>query len=155
MTDPATSDPTSSAPAVRPALLTGFGLGAFLDGIVLHQVLQWHHLVELRQPVEDVGTLRDNVTWDGAFHLVSWVLVLAGLLWLSHRGDAARALGRRRLCGLLLAGWGAFTLVDQVLLHLLLRAHTVRIDGDRLLYETGYTALGVVLVLAGWRLARR
>ena len=30
---------------LRPLLLTGFGLGAFLDGIVLHQVLQWHHLV--------------------------------------------------------------------------------------------------------------
>ena len=146
---------TSHARAVRPALLTGFGLGAFLDGIVLHQVLQWHHLVEERLPVEDVPTLRDNVFWDGVFHLVSWVLVLVGLLWLSHDGDSARALGRRRLYGLLLAGWGAFTLVDQVLLHLLLRAHTVRIDGDPLLYETGYTLLGVALVLVGWRLARR
>jgi hypothetical protein len=35
------------APSRAPALLLGLGLGlgGFVDGIVLHQVLQWHHLV--------------------------------------------------------------------------------------------------------------
>jgi uncharacterized membrane protein len=28
-----------------PALLLGLGLGGFIDGIVLHQVLQWHHML--------------------------------------------------------------------------------------------------------------
>jgi hypothetical protein len=26
-------------------LLYGLGLGGFVDGIVLHQILQWHHMV--------------------------------------------------------------------------------------------------------------
>ncbi|WP_272547883.1 DUF2243 domain-containing protein [Acidovorax sp. NCPPB 3576] len=27
-----------------PGYLLGFSLGVFFDGIVLHQILQWHHL---------------------------------------------------------------------------------------------------------------
>jgi uncharacterized membrane protein len=26
-------------------LLLGIGLGGFFDGIVLHQILQWHHML--------------------------------------------------------------------------------------------------------------
>ena len=26
-------------------LLYGLGLGGFIDGIMLHQILQWHHMV--------------------------------------------------------------------------------------------------------------
>ena len=28
-----------------PGLLLGIGLGGFVDGIVLHQLLQWHHML--------------------------------------------------------------------------------------------------------------
>ena len=28
-----------------PGLLLGIGLGGFIDGILLHQLLQWHHLL--------------------------------------------------------------------------------------------------------------
>jgi uncharacterized membrane protein len=28
-----------------PGLFLGIGLGGFVDGIVLHQILQWHHLL--------------------------------------------------------------------------------------------------------------
>ncbi|MBA2443949.1 MAG: DUF2243 domain-containing protein, partial [Nocardioidaceae bacterium] len=28
-----------------PSLLLGVGLGGFTDGIVLHQLFQWHHLL--------------------------------------------------------------------------------------------------------------
>jgi uncharacterized membrane protein len=149
---PSTADPRR---AQVPAFVTGVGLGMFADGIVLHQLLQWHHLVVERLPADDVGGLRDNVVWDGIFHTGAWVVVVAGLLWLSHRGEAARALGVRRVGGLLLAGWGAFTLLDQVLFHLVLRAHTVRTDGDPLLYEGGYTLLGIGLVGVGLALSRR
>jgi hypothetical protein len=27
-----------------PGILLGLGLGGFVDGIVLHQILQWHHI---------------------------------------------------------------------------------------------------------------
>ena len=28
-----------------PGILLGIGLGGFVDGIVLHQILQWHHML--------------------------------------------------------------------------------------------------------------
>jgi uncharacterized membrane protein len=28
-----------------PAFIMGLGLGGFIDGIVLHQILQWHHML--------------------------------------------------------------------------------------------------------------
>lgn len=43
----------------------GFALSGFFDGILLHQILQWHHLLSL---VEGVGDLAAQVMWDGYFH---------------------------------------------------------------------------------------
>jgi Predicted membrane protein (DUF2243) len=31
-----------------PGILLGVGLGGFVDGIVLHQILQWHHMLTIR-----------------------------------------------------------------------------------------------------------
>ena len=36
---------TLSCDRAFPAFFVGIGLGGFLDGIVLHQILQWHHLL--------------------------------------------------------------------------------------------------------------
>jgi uncharacterized membrane protein len=138
-----------------PAALTGFGLGAFLDGIVLHQVLQWHHLVVARTPADDLDGLQANVVWDGVFHLASWVAVLVGVLWLVRRAADVRALGTRRTVGLMLVGWGAFNVVDEIVFHLLLDAHHIRMVDDYLVYDLAYTALGVVLVGVGALLGRR
>jgi uncharacterized membrane protein len=30
---------------LSPGVLIGIGLGGFVDGIVLHQILQWHHML--------------------------------------------------------------------------------------------------------------
>jgi hypothetical protein len=42
-----------------PGILLGIGLGGFVDGIVLHQILQWHHLLssEGDYPKTTVGGL--------------------------------------------------------------------------------------------------
>jgi uncharacterized membrane protein len=63
-----------------PALLLGLGLGGFVDGIVLHQVLQWHHMVRdvPGHPVGTVAGLEANTLADGLFHVVTWVLVVVG-----------------------------------------------------------------------------
>ena len=136
----------------RPLLLSGFGLGAFLDGIVLHQVLQWHHLVSARVPVDDLSALETNTLADGLFHLAAWAVVLVGVLWSVRRRHDLPPL--RPAVGLLLVGWGAFHVVDQVVLHLLLEAHHVRMVEDYQLYDWGYTAIGVLLMLIGRRLVR-
>ncbi len=151
MTAPASS---ATTPSVRPLVLTGFGLGAFLDGIVLHQVLQWHHLVVGYRSADDLAGLEANTLWDGLFHLAAWTVVLVGLLWTARSRDDLRGVPWRSLVGALLVGWGAFNITDQVLFHLLLGAHHIRMVENYRLYDWGYTALGAVLVAAGVALAR-
>jgi uncharacterized membrane protein len=138
-----------------PVLLAGVGLGGFVDGIVLHQVLQWHHLVSAYEPAGDVAGLETNTFWDGVFHLATWLVTLVALVWTARRGDDVRALGGRALTGLLLAGWGAFNLTDQVVFHLALRAHHIRMVEDYQVYDWSFAAFGALLVAVGWRLARR
>ena len=144
----------SPSPLRRPLLLTGFGLGAFADGIVLHQVLQWHHLVVELEPAGDRDGLAYNVLWDGVFHAGAWLTVLAGVLWLARAGADVRAASGRRVAGLLLVGWGLFNVVDQVVFHLLLEAHHIRDGEHAALYDWGFTALGVLLAALGASLAR-
>ena len=139
---------------VLPLVVTGFGLGAFLDGIVLHQVLQWHHLVVEYRSADDLEGLQVNTFWDGVFHLAAWAVVLVGLLWTARRRADLRAVGWRPLLGALLVGWGSFNITDQVVFHLLLDAHHIRMVEEYQLYDWGYTALGAFLVAAGLLLAR-
>ena len=40
---PSRDDMTAARPPKAPAFLMGLGLGGFVDGIVFHQILQWHH----------------------------------------------------------------------------------------------------------------
>ena len=57
------------------------GLGAFIDGIVLHQVLQWHHLLSdtTGRPTSTVEGLATNTLADGLFHLGAWLFVIVGM----------------------------------------------------------------------------
>jgi uncharacterized membrane protein len=140
---------------VAAGLMLGLGLGGFVDGIVLHQILQWHHMLTdygryAAFPDVTVALLEENTLWDGLFHASTWVLVAAGVvvLWrASSRGEGATG---RQLLGLMLAGWGTFNLVEGVVDHHLLTLHHVRDDvADPLWWDLGFLALGAVLVLTG------
>lgn len=135
---------------VGPALVVGFGLGAMLDGIVLHQVLQWHHLVSNFPSAEGLAGLEHNTFWDGVFHLAAWAVVVVGVLWLWTARAGSRRRGLRALVGSLLMGWGAFNVVDQVVFHLLLNAHHIRMVENYWVYDWAYTGLGVMLIVIGW-----
>ena len=63
------------SPTLAPALTIGIGLGGFVDGIVAHQILGWHHMLSAR-----TGDMRTNEVADGLFHAGAWVIVLAGIL---------------------------------------------------------------------------
>lgn len=148
-----------------PAILLGIGLGGFADGIMLHQVLQWHHMlsatgsdhVGIRDyPVDTVAGLRMNTLWDGLFHLVTWVSVLTGLTLLHARVTRSRnRLWRSRvLWGWALVGWGLFNLVEGLVDHHLLGIHHVRQGTHQLWWDLGFLALGAALVAGGWLLQR-
>ena len=128
----------------------GVGFGALLDGFVLHQLLQWHHLVSAKTTVGTVPGLEENTLADGIFHTASLaVLVLGVALVVGRRVEA------RPLVGLSLAGWGAFNVVDQFVFHLALGAHHIREGVDNYeVYDWGFFALGLVLIAVGLLVSR-
>jgi uncharacterized membrane protein len=160
VTREASPPPTGAAEAgaFLPGVLLGVGLGGFLDGIVLHQLLQWHHLLtsEGSYPSTTVAGLEANTLADGLFHVSTWVAVVAGLWVLWRRTSIARrAPVGRELVGWMLVGWGAFNLVEGVVDHHLLTLHHVREGVDHgWAYDVAFLGLGAALVLGGWFLAR-
>jgi uncharacterized membrane protein len=157
---------TTSAPFGRgagerpprvPAIVMGIGFGGFVDGIVFHQVLQWHHmLTATRATSATVRGLQVNTLADGLFHVATWLFVLVGV----SLGLRAWQVGRlappwRTHIGMLLVGWGAFDLVEGVVDHQLLGVHHVRDDlGAPLGWDVGFLVFGALLVLVGLALAR-
>ena len=130
----------------RSALLLGFALGGFFDGIMLHQVLQWHHLLSL---VPGSGDLRAQILWDGLFHILMYLLAAIGLagLWRSGR----ERIDRRQLAVWLLLGFGVWQIVDVVFFHWILGIHRIRVDRpDPLLWDIGWLVVvgGPPLLLA-------
>ena len=142
-----------------PSLLIGIGMGGFVDGIVLHQLLQWHHMLTDTggHPATTVPGLEANTLADGVFHAATWLFVISGVTL------AVRAWQQDRLApspsthlGLLLAGWGLFNLVEGITNHLILGIHHVRDDlGGPLSWDLWFVALGLLQVLVGFALARR
>jgi uncharacterized membrane protein len=140
-----------------PGLLLGVGLGGFVDGIVLHQILQWHHLLSDHgdYPMTTVAGLEANTLADGLFHVFAWAAVAAGLWILWRRAtEWRRTSSGRALVGWMLVGWGAFNVVEGVVDHHVLGLHHVREVEDPLAWDLGFLAFGALLVLAGLLLAR-
>jgi uncharacterized membrane protein len=132
-------------------LLLGLGLGGFADGIVLHQLLEWHHMLSSWHPMVDEHSMRLNMVGDGLFHLFCLVLTVAGVLLL-NRSAAQRS--TRRLAGWLLSGWGLFNIVEGVVDHILLGVHHVRSGPNQLVYDLTFLVLGGILLAIGLLLAR-
>ena len=141
-----------------PGLVLGMGLGGFLDGIVLHQILQWHHMLSStdRYPKTTLAGLEANTLADGLFHAAAWLLVALGLalLWQArHRVDGGAS--RNQLIGFMFAGWGLFNVVEGTVDHLVLGIHHVRPGANELVYDLAFLGFGAVLFAAGLAFARR
>jgi uncharacterized membrane protein len=150
--------PRRAARSPLPAIVLGVGLGGFVDGIVLHQILQWHHMLSNQRdhPTTTVAGLEDNTLADGLFHAATWLVVIAGI-WLLWRQATVsqRAPSGRVLAGWMLVGWGLFNLVEGVIDHQLLRLHHVRDDlGGPLSWDVGFLVASALLVAVGLALAR-
>jgi uncharacterized membrane protein len=149
----------SRPPSKLSGLLYGLGLGGFIDGIVLHQILQWHHLVSHVEgyPVTTVAGLEVNTLADGFFHLATWLLVVgASVATLTAWRSGRLAPSWSFHFGLVLAGWGVFNVVEGLVDHQLLGVHHVRDDlGAPLSWDIGFLVLGVLLIVGGWLLHQR
>ncbi|MET9256211.1 DUF2243 domain-containing protein [Streptomyces sp. NPDC003717] len=148
-----------------PGIVLGVGLGGFVDGILLHQLLQWHHMltstnhdrigVKYYDP-DTVSGLEMNTVWDGVFHTVCWLSVLLGLAVLYNRvTENRRAVwGSRVLWGWILAGWGLFNLVEGVLDHQILGIHHVHGGPHQAWWDAAFLVLGALFLVAGYLVQR-
>lgn len=147
-----------SATPHSPGFMLGAGLGGFVDGIVLHQILQWHHLLTAAGdfPMNTVEGLEGNTVADGLFHAATWVIVFTGAMTAFHAWRRGRlAPPWRHHVGSLLIGWGVFNVVEGIVNHQILGIHHVRDDlGGPLSWDIGFLALGGVVALCGALLMR-
>ena len=138
-------------------VLLGLGLGGFFDGIVLHQILQWHHMVTSAGYLANtVGNLELNTLLDGLFHTSTYVMTALGLglLWSATRLPHVRW-SRALLIGGLLAGWGTFNLVEGTVDHHILGLHHVKEgSANQLAWDLGFLSWGAVMLAGGLALMR-
>jgi uncharacterized membrane protein len=154
----------SSSLAARPSrrrrlvaagAVLGIGLGGFFDGIVFHQVLQWHHMVSSAVPPTTLDNLRVDTLADGLFHLAAWIVTVIGIwLLLLTDGERHRRRGGRALGGAMIGGWGTFNLVEGVVDHYLLQIHHVRPGPDQAVYDVAFLAWGVLFLVVGGLVVR-
>ncbi|HYF54407.1 MAG TPA: DUF2243 domain-containing protein [Salinarimonas sp.] len=148
----ATAHTTRSGP-VAGAWVLGLALGGFIDGILLHQVLQWHHLLSL-VPGEALRDIRVQILADGGFHVLMYAIALLGLwmLW-RRRGEFAGTGGDRRVAAGAALGFALWQALDTVVFHWLLGIHRIRVDvPNPLVWDIGWLVVfgGPALALGLW-----
>jgi uncharacterized membrane protein len=141
-------------------ILLGLGLGGFFDGILLHQVLQWHHMLSSAgYPPTSVANLQFNTLLDGLFHVATYVFVAGGLalLWRAARRPHVRWSGKL-LIGTMLIGFGLFNLVEGIIDHHILGLHHVNetVPPSQWIYwDNGFLIWGAVMLISGSQLLHR
>ena len=145
------SAPTRTPLSIAPGVLLGIGLGGFLDGVLLHQLLQWHSMLSSVVPPTTVEAMHLNMFWDGVFHAAMWITTLAGvmLLWRSSARGTTPPL--RRFVGALLIGWGSFNIVEGLIDHHLLQLHNVREVLNPAIWNIAFLAFSLVVMCIGVR----
>lgn len=143
---------------VSAGILFGLGLGGFFDGIVLHQLLQWHHMASSWHPADTVGGLEFNTLLDGFFHAATYIFVVAGLIVLWRAAHRRHLIwSTKQLVGSMLLGFGLFNTIEGLMNHLILGVHHVNETVPReqwLAWDLGFLASGLVMIALGWWILR-
>jgi uncharacterized membrane protein len=148
---------------IATGLILGASQAGFFDGIVIHQLLQWHHMFSAVKTDTTVAGLELNTYGDGLFHLLDWVLTILGLtlLWQVVKRPAVSR-STPLFVGALLLGAGLFNLVEGTIDHHLLGIHHVRAGAHEAAYDLGFLVisslialLGIVLMRLGWKVGER
>lgn len=136
-------------------VLLGTGMGGFVDGILLHQILQWHHMLSSWIAPTDLVGLKVNMVWDGLFHAFTWLTTLVGLGLLWRAGGRPEVpWSTRTFVGSLSLGWGLFNVVEGTIDHELLGIHHVHPGAGQLAWDVGFLLLGALLIVLGLTLVR-
>lgn len=143
-------------PLISAGVLVGAGLGGFVDGILLHQILQWHNLLSSKVAPIDLVSMKYNMVWDGIFHAFTWLMTAVGLALLWRAGHNPRVpWSTRTFCGALSLGWGLFNVVEGILDHHVLGMHHVRPGANEVAWDVAFLIFGAVLIVGGILAIRR
>ena len=142
---------SNSKSLIVAAILLGLGQAGFFDGIVFHQLLQWHHMFTNIESTDTISGLELNTLGDGLFHLADWLFTLAGLvvLWLTVRRDNTN-LSTSVFIGAFCIGAGLFNVVEGILSHHVLQIHHVKPGTHQLAYDLGFISAGILSIASGW-----
>jgi uncharacterized membrane protein len=143
---PAGRERARSGRSVLAGVLIGVGVAGFVDEVVFHQLLHWHHFY-------DRGTSTAGLVSDGFFHAFSWTAVVVGLFLFADLQRRQATVPRRVWAGGLI-GAGAFQLYDGLVQHKVLGLHQVRYGVELLPYDLAWNAGGAIALLAGLVLLR-
>jgi uncharacterized membrane protein len=144
----------SPAPVLSAALILGIGLGGFIDGIILHQILQWHEMLSNEITTNTLIGKSINMFWDGLFHIICLIAVCTGLVFLWKALLQINACHSAKLVWSgLLSGWGIFNIVEGIIDHHLFNIHNVRETiGKQDFYNLSFLIYSVILLIVGWLL---
>lgn len=122
-------------------ILFGFGVIAFIDEVVFHQLLHWHHFYD--KSTRDIGLVSD-----GLFHAFSFFATIGSSFMLA---DLRRrnAFWLRRWVGGILLGIGSFQLYDGIIQHKLMRLHQIRYNVAIAPYDWTWNLVALALLIAG------
>jgi uncharacterized membrane protein len=143
-------------PLISAGTLLGIGMGGFVDGILLHQLLQTHNMMSAKRPKDSIVNMEINMFWDGLFHSFTWLMTAAGI-WLLWRAVMRRdvVLSGQTLLGSMIFGWGLFNLVEGVIDHHVLHLHHVVERLGVSIWDWAFLGSGVLLIAVGWTLIAR
>ncbi len=153
--NPAIATQFDYGPLIIAGLVLGLGQGGFFDGIIFHQLLQWHHMFSSLTTDMTVAGMEINTLGDGLFHLADWLFTLVGifLLWRAQMQANVPNSGQA-FFGALLMGAGLFNLVEGVIDHHILGIHHLKPGPHQLLWDLGFLGVGALLLVIGWVLIR-
>ncbi|MEH2010987.1 DUF2243 domain-containing protein [Nostoc sp. UHCC 0926] len=138
------------APLISAGICLGVGLGGFLDGILLHQLLQWHHMLSSIRPLTNTANIDLNMVWDGLFHALDWVFTVVGLVLLWRAGGRDDVpWSSQTFIGSIVIGTGLFDFVEGLIDHQILGIHHVKPGPNQLVWDLGFLAFGALLIVIG------
>ena len=134
-------------------ILFGVALAGFLDGIGLHSILQWHHMLSGRIPANTMERMKLNMLADGFFDLFCWLMTIAALILLFREAKRQMLPRAKVFTGWILVGAGSFNFVEGVIDHEILGLHHVHPQSHWVAWDIGFLIFGGLIVAGiGWLL---
>jgi uncharacterized membrane protein len=145
----------ATRPVAAAGLWIGLGMGGFVDGILFHQILQFHSMLSARIPTDEIVGAKVSMVWDGVFHACVWSATAYGvaLLWRAAKTPGT-IFSASVMWGAIMFGWGLFNFVEGVIDHHILHLHHVYEPAGLSIWDYLFLACGLAMLVAGWLMMR-